>query len=65
MSEKEPTITEYKEQVIELFKNGKASPECYEEMASAVFYTSENDPEETHAIDTALGYDFLSEATDD
>ena len=60
----QPTITEYKNQVIELFSTGKPSPECYAEMASAVLYASEADAEETRAIDMALGYDFLSEDTE-
>lgn len=47
-------IKQYKTQVINLFKNGKATKKQYEEMASAVLDASENDFSDTNEIDNYI-----------
>ena len=51
------TTREYKDQVIDLFKNGSPSAQMWDEMAECVLLYSENDFEayRTTTIDKAIG----------
>lgn len=47
-------VEEYKQKVIELFKSGKATDAQWQELATIILFTSENDYEATENIDEQI-----------